>query len=151
MTKSTTAVLDVTTVSAPAPANVSGLPPSPVPKPMTVLVSGFSMSVLQQVTHLCRAGYTVDVNVPLFTSPETGMMAVAMVIGSPEQIYVDAAIENLKDAQAAQEARYYRDVQQAAAKQIEDAEKAKKAAKKAELVAAHEAAMKQLQDEIAAL
>jgi hypothetical protein len=144
-TKNTAATLDINTVT------VSGVPPSPVPKPNTAQVSGSSFGVLQQVVHLCRAGYTVDTNVAVFTNPETGMMSISMVIGSPEQAFIDAANETLKDAQAAQDARYYRDVEHAAKRQIEAAERAKKDAKKAELLAAHEAALKAMQAELDAM
>lgn len=145
MTKTTAAVLDINTVA------VSGLPPSSVPKPITVIVSGPSYSVLQQLTHLCRAGYTYDSTVPVFTSPESGMMSISLVMGSPEQAFVDQANDNLQNAQAAQDSRYYRDVQQAAAKQIEAEKQAQREAKRAALVATHEAALKAMQDELDAM
>lgn len=145
MSKTTTATLDINTVT------VSGLPPSPVPKPHTVIVSGQNFAVLQQVTHLCRAGYTVDENVPIWTSPETGMMSISLVIGSPEQFFIDAANETLKDAQAAQDARWLREVNAAAAKQIEAEKQAQREAKRAALIATHEAALKAMQAELDAM
>lgn len=149
MTKNTTATLDVSTIAA--PVTVSGLPPSSVPKPHTASVSGSSIQVLQQVAHLCRLGYVPDINVPIFFNAESGSMSISLVIGSPEQAYIDLAHEKLADAQSAQEARYFRDIEAAAARQVAAAEKAKREAKIAELVAAQAAALKAMQQEIDAL
>lgn len=148
MTKNTTATLDVSTIAV--PVTVSGLPPSPVPKPNMVQVSGTTISVLQQVAHLCRQGYVPDA-LPVFFNPETGAMSITLVIGSPEQAFINLAHEKLGDAQAVQDIAYQRDVEAAAKRQIEAAEQAKKDAKKAELVAAREAALKAMQAEIDAL
>lgn len=144
-TKTNAAKLDTATVI------VSGLPQSPVPKPHTVQVSGISIPVLQQLAHLCRAGYVPDVNVPIFFNPESGSMSISLVIGSPEQAYVDLAHEKLGDAQAAQAAAYHRDVEAAAARLIADAEQAKRDAQRAELLAAHAAAVAKLDADLAAV
>jgi hypothetical protein len=149
MTKNTTATLDVSTIAA--PVTVSGLPPSPVPKPNIVQVSGTTIPVLQQVAHLCRQGYVPDANLPIFFNAETGAMSISMVIGSPEQAYIDLAHEKLGDAQAAQDSNYRRDVEAAARRQIEAEKQAERDAKRAALVAAHEAALKAMQEEIDAL
>jgi hypothetical protein len=135
----------VTAAPAPAPATLEA-----AARPYAVNIFGPTTHVLQQVSVLCRQGYIVDANSTVEIFAAAGTMSLVMVLGDAEQTYVAAAAVSVGDAAALQEAKYRRDVEQAAARQIKEAAEAELAAKKAALLAEQKRQLAELESEIAA-
>lgn len=138
-----TAKLDVSTVT------VSGLPAAK-PKPSIVVVTGPVIPAMQTVAQLVRQGYVPDANLPLDFFGSTGAMSVTLMLGSPDADAIAAASQIIDDAREMEAAQYAKDVAKEAARQIAAAEQAKRDAQRAELLAAHAAAVAKLDADLAA-
>lgn len=137
MTKTTTKLAVDTIVDASAPAAAQ--------KPYAVNVFGPTTVALQKAAVLIRQGYTPCLDTPVEIFHAAGTISMTLVIGSPEQAFVEAAAVDTADAAAREQARYDHLVEQAAARQIEQAAQAEKAAKRAKLITEQRAALAALE------
>lgn len=129
---------------------VTPAPAVPI-KPQSVMVSGPVAVVLQQMAVLIRQGYTPSVDLPMQYFEGVGAMSITLIYGSPDVAYIELANEKLADAAAAEANRYLADVRRAAEVLVANEKAAAAAASKADAIAAAEAAVKKLQDELAAM
>lgn len=139
MTKITKLVSDAI-VDAAAPAA-----PAAAQKPYCLTVHGPTTLALQEVAAHIRNGYVPDINTAISIFGAAGTIEIALVLGSPDQAFIDRAAVTTADAIAMEQAKYKRDVEQAAARLVEQAAQAEKAAKRAAMIAEQRAALAALE------
>lgn len=119
-------------------------------KPYMVQVFGPTTLAMQEVAVHIRAGYTPCIHTPIEIFPAAGTISLTLVLGSPEQAFVEAAARTSADAVAIEQARYNRDVEQAAERMIEAKARAVAEAKRAAMIAEQKAALLALEEKLAA-
>lgn len=117
------------------------------PKPYSVNVFGPVTTAMQRAAVLIRAGYIPCIDSPIKIFAEAGTISMTLVVGSPDQAFVEAAAADTADAVAREQAQYARDVELAASRQIEAAKLADKEARRAAMIAQHAAALAKLTSE----
>lgn len=117
-------------------------------QPRDITVTGNFLHAMQQVTVLARQGYMVHPDVPMTVFQVNGTVSVPMTIGTPDQHFVNAAAELAQEAAERVYADYQKDVELAAARQIEAAARAKLEAERAALIAEQKAAIAKLEASI---
>lgn len=148
MTKTTSKLVDtIIPVDAPATAAPS---PTGAAKPYALTVIGPTVTAMAQICVHMRNGYIANPDTPIEVFPAAGTIAMVLVLGNPEQYAIDAAATTTADEVARERGRYLRDVEQAAARQIEEAAKAAAASKRTAFIAEQRKALAALEAEIAA-
>ena len=98
-------------------------------QPRDITVVGNFLHAMQQVTVLARSGYMVHPEVPMTVFQVNGTVSIPMTIGTPDQHFVNAAAVLAQEAAERVYADYQKDVEAAAARQIEAAAQAAAQAK----------------------
>lgn len=114
-------------------------------QPSSITVIGPMLQAMQQVAVHIRSGYYPHPDVPMTVFASAGTVSVPLIIGTPDQHYVNAAAVSAAEAAARVHADYLKDVELAAARQIEAAALAEKEAKKAALLADQKAQLAALE------
>jgi hypothetical protein len=120
-------------------------------QPRAITLIGTTISVMQQVAILVRAGYYPDPQMPLEFFGAMGTMQIVLVPGTPEAHYANAAAVALSEAADREHAVYLKDVEAAAKRQIADAAKLEVERQRAALVAENREKIAALEASIAAL
>lgn len=141
MTKTTKLAVD-TIIPAEAPATAA--------KPYMLQVFGSITIAMQQAAVLIRQGYVPCIDTPIQIFGEAGTIFMTLVLGNPDKAFIELAAVTTADAIALEQAKYQRDVEEAAARQIEAAKQADKEAKRAALIAEQRKQLAALEAEIAA-
>lgn len=119
--------------------------PAHVAKPSTITVFGPTTLALQEIAAHVRNGYVPDINSAAEIFSAAGTISVVLVLGNPDQAFIERAAVTAADAVAMEQARFNRLVEEAAARQVEAAAKAEKEAKRAKLIAEQRAALAALE------
>jgi len=139
MTKSAAGKLVDTIISAVSPAS------TPAAKPYAVTVFGPTTLALQEVAAHVRNGYVPDINTPVQIFGAAGTISIVLVLGNPDQAFIERAAVTTSDAVAQEEARFKRLVEEAAQRQIEATARAEKEARRTKLIAEQRAALAALE------
>ena len=147
MSKAAKVTTDLRSVIEANPVHTAEVPAIEEGQPKVISLVGPSYRILAQVVALARQGYTFDANVPVNLFPATGQIDLTLVLGDPEQADAEAAAElmahafelerytaeQLEKAAASQRADEIARVAKQAeiAAQIEEAEKALRALRRA--------------------
>lgn len=119
------------------------------PQPRVITLIGNTISIMQQVTVLARAGYFPDPNMPVEFFGPSGTMQIILLPGTPDAHYANAAAVALEEAAQREQAQWDRAVEEAAKRQIEAAVRVEIEAKRAALIAEQRAALAALEAELA--
>lgn len=122
--------------------------PARVARPSTITVFGPTTLALQELAAHVRNGYCPDINSPVEVFGPAGTISIVLVLGNPDQAFIDRAAVSAADAVAIEEGRFNRLVEEAASRQVEAAEKARKQAILAAAIAEQKAAIAKLTAEL---
>lgn len=128
--------------AAPAPAQV---------QPRAITLIGTGIHVLQQAAVLIRMGWTPDANMPPVVFGAAGTMQLHLVVGTPDQAYVNAAAVTIAEAAEIEHAQFLKAVEAEAKRQIAHAAKLENERQRAELVAEQRKQIEALEASITAL
>lgn len=120
-------------------------------KPYSITLTGHTVSTMAQAAVLIRQGYMPCPDMALEAFPAIGQITIVLVLGSPEQYAIDAAASTMAAGVARERAQYLRDVEAAAARQVEAAARTEKEAKRAALILEQRKQLAALEAEIAAV
>lgn len=118
-------------------------------KPYSLTITGSMFKTMAQAAVLIRQGYMPCPDIPLEAFPATGQITMVLVLGSPEQYAFDAAANTTAEGIAREREQYRRDVELAAARQVEAAARAENEAKRAALILEQRKQLAALEAEIA--
>ncbi|WP_313034075.1 hypothetical protein, partial [Massilia alkalitolerans] len=110
---------------------------------------GPAVSILQEVCAHVRNGYVINKDYPFNLFPN-GNLSLMVVLGEPDKLAFTKAQESTDISLQQEEARYRRDVEEAAKRQLEQAKREELERQVAEAVAASEKAIAKLRREAAA-
>lgn len=131
---------------------IEAAPALPAKPPYAIQITEAIDVALQKAAILIRHhGYVPCAQTPTSVFGMTGMMTITLVQGSVDQTFVPAAEAEIVQAAELEAAKYQRDVEQAAARQIQAKADAEAAIKRAQLLAAQKAQLASLEADIAAL
>lgn len=98
-------------------------------QPTNITVTGNYIHALQEVAVLCRQGYMPSPDMPMTVFQANGTVSILMVIGTPDQIFVDRAAVLAQEAAERVYADFRKEVAEEATRQIAANAEAEKAAK----------------------
>lgn len=123
--------------------------PAAPAKPFSIELIGPAVSILQEVCAHVRNGYVINKDYPFNLFPN-GNLSLMVVLGEPDKLAFTKAQESTDISLQQEEARYRRDVEEAAKRQLEQAKREELERQVAEAVAASEKAIAKLRREAAA-
>lgn len=98
-------------------------------QPTHITVTGNYLHALQEVAVLCRQGYRPSPDMPMTVFQANGTVSILMVIGTPEQEFVNRAAVLANEAAERVYADFRKEVAEEATRQIAANAEAEKAAK----------------------
>ena len=119
--------------------------------PTDIIVTGTMINAMLQACVHMRQGYMPSATIPMQVFPSAGTVTIHLTIGCPDQFFVDKAIAEVTVAAEREHAVFLRLVEEAATRQLEDAERAKREAKLVLLRAEQKAQIAALEASIASL
>lgn len=119
-------------------------------QPKAITLIGNTISIMQQVAVLCRAGYYPQPDMPLEFFGHAGTMQIVLVPGTPDAHFINAAAVALTEAADREQGVFERAVEEAAKRQIAAAAKAEADAKRAAMIAEQKAQLVALEKQLAA-
>jgi len=123
--------------------------PAAPKKPFSIELIGPAVSIMQEVCAHVRNGYVVSRDYPMNLFPN-GNLSLMVHLGEPDKLAFTKAQESTDISLQQEEARYRRDVEEAAKRQLEQAKREELERQVAEAVAASEKAIAKLRREAAA-
>lgn len=122
---------------------------APQKRPFSIELIGPAVSIMQQVCAHVREGYVVNKDYPI-QFHNNGNLSLMVNLGDPDQLAYKKAQESTEISIRQEEARYRRDVEEAAKRQLEQAKREELERQVAEAVAASEKAIQKLRRDAAA-
>jgi hypothetical protein len=120
-------------------------------QPRAITLIGTGIHVMQEAAVLIRQGWYPDPNMPVQVFGAAGTMQMHLIVGTPEQAYVNAAAATVTEAADIEHAQFVKAVESEAKRQIAHAAKLEADRKRAELVAEQRKQIDALEASIAAV